>query len=55
MHVIVLIAAVLAAFIATLMGFDVISAKHALGWLSASIFFLAIAGLVYGRPWPGGS
>lgn len=53
MHIILLVAAVLAAFIATLMGFDVVDAKHVLGWLSLSILFLAVAGLVYGRAWPG--
>lgn len=55
MHIILLIAAVLAAFVATLMGFDVFDARHLLGWLSLSILCLALAGLVYGRPFPGHS
>jgi hypothetical protein len=33
----------------------VVDAKHVLGWLSLSILCLAVAGIVYGRPWPGGT
>lgn len=51
MHLIALVAAVICATIAALLGFGVFNGSHTLGWLALAVGFIALAGILTG-PWP---
>ncbi len=46
MNLILLVASIICFAIATLLGFDVVTSQHILGWLSLGLLFLAASFLI---------
>lgn len=54
LRLLLMVIAIVLLAVATLIGFDIIQAKHIFGWLGAGLFVWAVADTTTAGPWTNG-